>query len=207
MPQYREGQTATLANGQKVIFQGGNWRDLDPGKLTEDQGKAATFGRLMSTAEAQYQAARQQGYNPGSLRNAAADVAAGLKVPMLGEPLAGLAPLIRDDASDRGVTAEKLWRDAQLKAMSGAAAPAQEMAATRETYFPHFGDMSADEQMMQSRRAAYEAAKMRAGTAGRTLPGYPQGGGRPPTPKVGQAYKGHIYLGGDPSKPSSWKKQ
>lgn len=27
------------------------------------------------------------------------------------------------------------------------------------------------------------------------------------TPQVGQSYKGHIFLGGDPSQPSSWKKQ
>lgn len=178
-----EGKTGTdKKTGRAVVRRGGQWIYSDA-KLTEDQGKAQTYGRLMATAEGQYQGAVRNGYNPGSLRNAAADVASSLHIPGFGEPLAGLAPVIRDDVSDQGAAAEQLWRDAQLKALSGAASPEAEVSRNRQTYFPHFGDKAAGEQMSEARRAAYEAARVRAGPAAKGLPAYPGapgGGGSDP---------------------------
>lgn len=139
-------------------------------KLTEDQGKSQDYARQMATAEQQYLNARQKGYNPTSGRNALASFAEDFKLPLVGQPLNALAPLIRDDASDQGVAAERAWRDSRLKAMTGAGQSAQEAGENEKTYFPRFGEGGTYEPKYNIRREAYRSTKNRAGPAGADLP-------------------------------------
>lgn len=181
---YAEGQTATNPKtGVKIVFRGGQWRnashDTGPGvgapasiKMTEDQGKAQTYARLMTGAERSYGRAVDEGYNPGSIRNTVASVAEGL--PFGG--LDGIGAAIRDPVSDRARQAELQWSDAQLKAVSGAASPEEEVKRGVKTFFPRPGESQADigPQKATSRRAAFEAAKVRSGPAGAAVGVYPQ---------------------------------
>lgn len=183
---YKEGQTATNPRtGVKIVFQGGEWHnaagDADaPGvsspasvKLTEDQGKAQTYARLMQGAERSYDSAVQQGYKPGSPRNALAAVAEGL--PFGG--LDGLGAVIRDPVGDRARQAELQWSDAQLKAVSGAASPEAEVKRNVRTYFPRPGESMRDigPQKRTARQTAFEGAVVRSGPSGQAVPPYPRG--------------------------------
>ena len=143
----------------------------EPPTLTQDQGQAQTYGRLMSQAERSYQRALAEGYNPGSIRNTLASVFEGL--PLGG--LDGIGTLIRDPVSDRARQAELQWSDAQLKAMSGAAAPEPEVKRNINTFFPRPGEDISDigRQKTQARVQGYEGAKLRAGPAGPLLGKYP----------------------------------
>jgi hypothetical protein len=186
---YQEGQTATHKDGRRIIYQGGEWRllkDQAPAggvpnaltgapspKLTEDQGKSQTYTRLMATAERQYDNALRDGYDYGDPINA---IARGLETPapVVGAPLAGLAPILRGKAADQAVAAERAWLDAQMKAMTGAGQNAQEAAESPRTYFPQFGE--SPEVMgnkRQMRETAFEAAKTRS-AAGAADVAYPQ---------------------------------
>lgn len=184
---YQEGQTATHKDGRKIEFRNGAWRLLEGGggaggattggqaaKLTEDQGKSQTYGRLMATAERQYDAAVRDGYNYASPINALSRVIE-QPAPLIGAPLAPLAPVLRGPAADRAVGAERAWQDAQLKAMTGAGQNQLEAAEAPRTYFPQFGespDTAVNKREMRS--TAYDAVKRRAGPAGDDLPAYPQ---------------------------------
>lgn len=156
---YKQVRTSTGAGGASQ-------------KLTEDQAKAQTYGRLMTHAEGSYQRAKQQGYDPGSARNSAASMAEGL--PFGG--LDGLGTLIRDDVGDRGRQAEMQWSDAQLKAVSGAASPEEEVKRNVRTYFPRPGEKEKQigSQKFDARRTAFESAKVRAGPAGEMVGAYYQ---------------------------------
>lgn len=179
---YQEGQTATNAKGVKIVFSGGEWRNAPtsgaalgapaPVKMTEDQGKAQTYGRLMAGAERSYDRAVTEGYDPGSLRNSAASVAEGL--PFGG--LDGIGALLRDDVGDRARQAELQWSDAQLKAVSGAASPEEEVKRGVRTFFPRPGENMADiaPQKRTARQAAFDSVKIRSGPAGPAIPTYPQ---------------------------------
>lgn len=142
--------------------------------LTQDQGQAQTYGRLMTDAERSYLRARAQGYNPGSLRNSTAAFFEGL--PLGG--LDGIGTLIRDDVSDRARQAELQWSDAQLKAMSGAAAPEPEVKRNVKTFFPRPGETigDIDPQKRGARESAFEGAKVRAGPGGPAVGDYPSQG-------------------------------
>jgi hypothetical protein len=156
---YKQVRTSTGAGGASQ-------------KLTEDQAKAQTYGRLMANAEGSYQRAVQRGYNPGSPRNVFASVAEGL--PFGG--LDGLGAVIRDDVGDQARQAEMQWSDAQLKAVSGAASPEAEVKRNVQTYFPRPGE-NADKigpQKMEARRTAFESSKVRAGPAGEMVGPYYQ---------------------------------
>lgn len=173
MPAPVEGATGTdRSNGRPVVYRGGQWVYADSvGKLTEDQGKAQTHGRLMANAEKSYQEAVGGGYDPTTPRNSLAAFLEGL--PFGG--LDGAGAFIRDNVSDRGRQAELMWSDAQLKAMSGAAAPEAEVKRNIKTYFTRPGQamLSQGPQTGEARREAYESAKVRAGPASSAMRPYP----------------------------------
>lgn len=130
-------------------------------KPTEDQAKASTYARLMSDAERNYGRAVKEGYNPGSIRNATASFAEGL--PFGG--LDGIGAAIRDPVSDRARQAELQWSDAQLKALSGAAAPEAEVKRGVRTFFARPGESFEDigPQKGTAREVAFTSARTRAG--------------------------------------------
>jgi hypothetical protein len=173
-----EGSTATNpTTGEKIVYRGGKWYPLnqDPasnpasgGKLTEDQGKAGGYARLMAGAENDYLNARADGYDPTSIGNAFAGFVEGIP------GVDGLAPLIRNSREDRGRRAELQFSDAQLRAQSGAAAPAAEVRRNAAILFPGWGVnlQSADGDYSRARRDAFESARVRGGPAatGTTFP-------------------------------------
>ena len=148
-----------------------------PGKLTQDEGQAQGYARLMVDAEGNYKKARQEGYDPNSLRNVAGSFFEGLG------PLARLGPMIRDDVGDRAQQAQMVWADAQLKAMSGAASPPSEVRDNMAKFFPQFGENLnlMDPQKEASRRAAFDSARIRSGPAGTAIK--PPVGGKPAPPQ------------------------
>ena len=191
-----EGQTArNPQTGQRIVYQGGKWypyneatgtADIPGGgavKLTEDQGKAQTYARLMDEAERQYGAAEAEGFDYGNPVNAIAD-ALESPLPLVGAPLGRLAPVIRSDQADKAVAARRAWLDAQLKAMTGAGQSSSEMTENPKTYFPQFGEgRGAAGNKRQMRATAYDAARRRAGPAGSDLPEYggaPKSKAKPP---------------------------
>ena len=172
-----EGQTGTAPDGTRVIFRGGKVYPLDQDpqrlapKATEDQGKGNTQALLMRKAEADYDQAVRQGYNPSSWRNSAASFLEGAPFGMLD----GLGSIVRDDVSDRARQAELQWSDAQLRAVSGAAAPRDEVRTNIKTYFVRPGEnMGAiGDQKRTTRAVAFEAAKSRAGELANNIGTYP----------------------------------
>jgi hypothetical protein len=160
-------------------------------KLSQDQGQAQGYARLMSDAERSYKKARGEGFDPGNWRNVAASVVENLDLPVIGTPLAGLGPVLRDDVSDRAQQAQMVWADAQLKAMSGAASPPSEVRDNVAKFFPRFGENLDDieAQKEASRRTAFDAARIRSGPAGPGIapPGAPlQNGVRRYNPATGR---------------------
>lgn len=165
-------------------------------KPTEDQGKAATYGKLMAPAERSYQRAVSEGYNPGSFKNTAASIAEGL--PFGG--LDGIGALIRDDVSDRARQAEMQWSDAQLKAMSGAASPEEEVKRNIKTYFPRPGETFSDiaPQKAESRLAGFESARIRSGPLAQKIglyPGEPGSSADKPIDMGGEDVRSTLPLG------------
>lgn len=140
-------------------------------KPTEDQAKALTYSKLMTNAEASYNRAVKEGYNPGGIRNTVASIAEGL--PFGG--LDGLGSMIRDPVSDRARQAELQWSDAQLKAVSGAASPEAEVKRGVKTFFARPGENFADisPQKEAARQVAFQSARTRAGPLSQQAGVYP----------------------------------
>lgn len=130
-------------------------------KLTEDQGKSGGYARLMADAEASYRQALDEGFNPTGFTAGLANFTD--NIPMM----RGVGNFIRDDAGDRARQAELQWTDAQLKAMSGAASPEQEVARNNITFFARPGQNSdyLGDRLEQARGVAFESARLRGGPA------------------------------------------
>lgn len=190
-----EGRTGRdKKSGRPVVRQGGRWVYADTAKLTEDQGKAQGYARLMADAEQRYQRAVERGYDPSGFKNAAASIAEGL--PFGG--LDGIGALIRDDTGDLARQAELQFSDAQLKAMSGAAAPEAEVKRGVKTFFPRPGENAEviGPEKYMARQQAFEAARRRAGPAAAEVraPAF-AGDGQPdppPKPKIDDLPKGAL---------------
>lgn len=156
--------------GERVMLVNGQWVPAAPSKTaassaaakpTEDQGKSQAYARLMSQGEQDYDRAVSGGYNPGGPVNSLARAIE--DKPVIG----GMAGLLRNDAADRGRAAERLFLDAQLKAMTGAGQSIQESRDNPRTYFPGFGEgPETAKQKREARRVAFEAALVRAGPMG-----------------------------------------
>lgn len=171
--------------GERLALIGGQWVPATnqaqgavggAPKLTEDQGKAQTYARLMKHAEGSYQRALDEGYDPNDIRNSFASLLEGL--PFGG--LDGAGRFFRDDVGDRARQAELEWSDAQLKALSGAASPEAEVKRNVATYFKRPFEGGVEPQKEQARRVAFESAKVRAGPAGSDIGPYNEGGKQKP---------------------------
>jgi hypothetical protein len=202
---YKEGQTATLPDGSKAVFTGGQWHKSDaPIKASEDQSKAQDWAKDMRAAESTYIEAQRKGYDPTAPRNAFATFLEGL--PLVGNNLNGVGAYIRDDSGDMGRQAELQWTDARLKAKSGAAAPEAEVKRNVDVYFARPGQngRKMGDVTREARRVAFEATKTRSGPYARTIGDYPS---PVAPPKVGEVRQGYRFTGGNPADPNSWAKQ
>jgi hypothetical protein len=155
--------------GLTVLQQGGG---DGVGKLTEGQGKSIQYGLMMRGAEEDYQRARQEGYDPASLRNQAAAVA-GL-IPFDGDYF---GRLIRDDVSDRGRQAELRWAEGNLRQLTGAAATNPEIARVAAINFDRGNDQLSD-QRYRTRSETYKGTRFAAGPGASALGDYPDAPGR-----------------------------
>lgn len=164
------GGVTTVANGSDADNEG-------VGKLTEGQGKSIQYGLMMRGAEADYQRARRDGYDPGSLRNQAAGVA-GI-IPFDGD---FFGRLIRDDVSDAGRQAELRWAEGNLRQLTGAAATNPEIARVAAINFDR-GNDELSAQRFQSRADTYRGTRFAAGPGAAALGEYPEYG----LPGVGPA--------------------
>lgn len=155
------GGVSTVANGSDANNEG-------VGKLTEGQGKSIQYGLMMRGAEADYQRARRDGYDPGSIRNQIAGVA-GI-IPFDGD-FFGRA--IRDDVSDAGRQAELRWAEGNLRQLTGAAATNPEIARVAAINFDRGNDELAA-QRFQSRADTYRGTRFAAGPGAAALGEYPE---------------------------------
>lgn len=164
------GGVSTVANGSDANNEG-------VGKLTEGQGKSIQYGLMMRGAEADYQRARRDGYDPGSLRNQVAGVAG--VIPFDGD---FFGRLIRDDVSDAGRQAELRWAEGNLRQLTGAAATNPEIARVAAINFDR-GNDELSAQRFQSRADTYRGTRFAAGPGAAALGEYPEYG----LPGVGPA--------------------
>lgn len=158
--------------GVTQIASGSGASEEGVGKLTEAQGKAVLYGGMMSGAERDYQQARQEGYDPASIRNQAARIAGA--IPFDGD-FAGR--LIRDDVSDRGNQAELRWAEGNLRQLTGAAATNPEIARVAAINFDRGNDELSD-QRYRTRSETYKGTRYTAGPGSAVLPDYPTMPGR-----------------------------
>lgn len=155
------GGVSTVANGSDANNEG-------VGKLTEGQGKSIQYGLMMRGAEADYQRARRDGYDPASFRNQAASVA-GI-IPFDGD---FFGRLIRDDVSDAGRQAELRWAEGNLRQLTGAAATNPEIARVAAINFDR-GNDELSAQRFQSRADTYRGTRFAAGPGSAALGEYPE---------------------------------
>lgn len=141
--------------------------DEGVGRLTEGQGKAMLYGGMMAGAERDYQRARENGYDPASIRNQIAGVAG--VIPFDGDYF---GRLIRDDVSDAGRQAELRWAEGNLRQLTGAAAANPEIARVAAINFDRGNDQLAG-QRYQTRAETYEGTRYAAGPGAAQLDPYP----------------------------------
>lgn len=207
----RQGPTGWEVDAETLANMGLGGTQGGAPKLTEDQGKAQGWARMMSGAEDSYQRAvhdPERPYNPSSPRNTIAAFAEGLPKG-IGE---GIAAGIRDDVSDKGHQAELQWTDAQLRAQSGANAPDPEVKKYVRTYFPGVGENPKDigGQKERARVDGFDSARVRAGAAGGVAgygTGKPKAAGwtsklPPEQVEAAKAFKGSRAPGGTARNPS-----
>lgn len=139
--------------------------------LTEDQGKAQTYARLMREAEIRYMDAVREGYDPNVGLNPVASFFEGLPKGV-GE---GIGSYLRNDVADKARQAELLYTDPQLKAMTGAASSAGEETKYPRTYFVQPGQKMSviGPQARAARETAFKAAMTRSGPAGPQIGRFP----------------------------------
>jgi hypothetical protein len=120
----------------------------------------------------------------------------------------------RSPARRQALQAQRDWVRAKLRKESGAAIGKDEMENEILTYFPQIGDdpgtieqkrlarLEATNGLIQSSGAAYQAP-----VQNDTQNIIPKNAPMPAKPKLGAVQSGYVYTGGDPSKPTSWKKK
>lgn len=167
-------------------------------KLTEGMRNNAMYAQRMVAAEDLMSGTTQQ--KPGIIEKIAGDT------PLLGNETA--ANLARSPDRQKALQAQRDWVRAKLRKESGAAIGVDEMENEIRTYFPQLGDSTeviaqkkaareeATRALIQSSGGAYQAPE-RANIMTRE---------QAAMPKVGMVKGGYTYIGGDPSKESSWKK-
>jgi hypothetical protein len=100
------------------------------------------------------------------------------------------------------------WIRSKLRRESGAVIAPAEMQKEYEIYFPQFGDSQAvRDQKKVARSEAINSMKI---ASGRAFKGEASTGGDTKdmnVPEVGFVSKGYEFIGGDPSKPESWRQQ
>jgi hypothetical protein len=128
-----------------------------------------------------------------------------------GVPVVGalMGPLVNKTLSENDQLAEQAQRNfinAIMRRDSGAAVNEKEWLNARQQYFEQPNDKPATKaQKQRNREVAISALEIGAGPGMSRAPA-PPAPPAPSAPKVNQVVNGYRYMGGDPAKPSSWKK-
>jgi hypothetical protein len=128
------------------------------GDLKEYMVKAGSQAVLMDQALTDYDAARQEGYDPAGFRNTIAMGIEGV-APKVG-PF--IADVIRDDPSERGRAAELQYTEGALRALTGAAATDPETRRTARNMFRQPGESAAVEPNKEMARERFAGQIKRA---------------------------------------------
>ena len=131
---YQEGRGGALVQRTEAAA------DAENPDIREFQANAAARATLMDQGLINYNAARAEGYDPTSFRNAAARNIEG--VWGIGVPLSNL---IRDPVADRGRSAELSFADGALRTTTGANAPEPEVVRADRQFFLAPGESESSE--------------------------------------------------------------
>lgn len=163
--------------------------------LREFEINAAARATLMDEGQREYLRAREEGYDPGALRNG---VAMGLE----GVPLVGRwsADVLRDKPSERGRVAELQFAEGALRTTTGANAPEPEVRNASRMYFRQPGENATVEPNKERARERFRNTAIKA--AGRAyIPGEGPAAAkaapkRPPVPPAARAQAARLRAQG-----------
>lgn len=142
--------------GGMTVLQGPTKPSDAPPDIKEFQSKAAAQATLMDQALSDYDAARKDGYDPASWKNAAA---LGLEGVWGVGPF--LADVVRDNPSERGRAAELAYTEGSLRALTGAAATEGETRRNARNMFRQPGESQAVEPNKAAVRERFAATTKR----------------------------------------------
>ena len=177
----------------------------------QNQAQAGSFASSAKKAEDKFSELEGGGFNRADAKYAAyTDVS---KIPLVGGLLSTMTPanLAQQNAAERAFLNSVMRRD------SGATIPPAEMAEGARLYFPRPGDdpktLEFKKQNRIGRIAALEAEAgpdlmKKLGEQETSLQARMGGASKPSTPKgpaVGETQEGHVFLGGNPADPKSWR--
>jgi hypothetical protein len=188
-------------------------QELINGKpLSEFQGKATNYGVQMAGSMQEMAAVEKSGFNPVSSKNQALLAISGT----------GLGNMVVPAEAQRYKQAMDNFTENFIRFKSGANVPMHEIEKDLKNMMPQPGDKQDKiEQKQRARERALEGMSISAGPGIKYInqayqsqaPGMlnkpqatqPSAPTSAPTPGVVQ--DGYVFLGGDPSQPTSWRKQ
>jgi hypothetical protein len=188
-------------------------QELINGKpLSEFQGKATNYGVQMAGSMQEMAAVEKSGFNPVSSKNQALLAISGT----------GIGNMVVPAEAQRYKQAMDNFTENFIRFKSGANVPMHEIEKDLKNMMPQPGDKQDKiEQKQRARERALEGMSISAGPGIKYInqayqsqaPGMlnkpqaiqPSAPTSAPTPGVVQ--DGYVFLGGDPSQPTSWRKQ
>ena len=186
--------------GTMTPVMGANGQPMQSNKpLTEFQGKSTGFGMRAANSDGIIDSVGDNGNVQPSLLKRAAD-----SVPLIGSGLGMIANQFQTPQQQQIEQAQRDFTNSVLRQESGAAIGKDEFDNARKQYFPQPGD--AEEVIAQkkaNRKLAIDGFKLSAGPGAKNIaaPSPSAASG----PKIGAIESGHMYMGGDPASPASWK--